>query len=263
VRGKDDRINTLTTAAVDLEDRLKQKQSERAQLQASVSSAKREADVAIAGQTELKSRIHSLVQEIKTLAVEREAGSVEVKQLQAEVDGLRRNMAEKVSRDRLKADADKSKDAELADLRTKYADASKQITSERQIAAQQREQAEAKLTDINRQHAELKNEHKSAQESLRSALSKVTDMTAATASFENARRELESDLAALRCRHSASEKQVQELTQVKQVSAGNFALRTVLTEPVVRTGTWESTVFCSSQIARLRGRCLRYGGTKG
>ena len=221
-RARDERIKILTTSATELEDRLKQKQAECNQLQASVTAMKREADGAAAGQTELKSRVQSLVQEIKTLAVEREGCNVEIKQLQTEVDGFRRSMAEKVSQDRLKADVEKSKDAELAELRTKYAEATKQITSERQIAVQQREHAEANLADVNRQHAELKQEHKSAEESLKLALIKVTELTTAAANFKEANRDLESDLATLRARHSASDKEIADLVQVKQVSLGTL-----------------------------------------
>ncbi len=218
MRTKDERVAALTATAADLDARLRKKQEEITQMQTGMGQSKRDAESALAGQAELKAHIQTLDREKASVTGERDANALAIKQVQGELDSLRRSMVEKVSQERFKADLDKSKDLELGDLRSKLDAATKQVVTDRQSSASVREKLETNLEDARRQNTSLARDCREAQSALALAKSRLTDLSASAAAFEEDRRDLQSQLAEIRSRQIATDGHLAEAIKGKAVS---------------------------------------------
>jgi chromosome segregation ATPase len=214
----EERVAVLTATAADLDARFRKKQDEVTDLQKVLVDRKRDAEGALAGQAELRAHIETLNQEKASIAGERDANALTIKQVHAELDGLRNSMAEKLSQDRLKANLDKSKDLELNSLRVKLESAVKQAAADRQSSASSREKLEACLEDVRRQNTSLARDHKEAQSALALAKARFTDLSVSVAAFEDDRRSLQSQLSEMRSRQIATDGQLAEASKERAVS---------------------------------------------
>ncbi|KAJ7232083.1 P-loop containing nucleoside triphosphate hydrolase protein [Mycena rebaudengoi] len=194
-----------------------QKQEERiATLTEQVASMKKLHKESLTEIVALQSDINSFEAELEAERGEREKDSESRVRLQAELDELRTLMEAKTSEATRRDEVEKSKEQELSDLRQETTRLQHELTDSRRQLLDGQKQLKVDLDASVREHASLKESHKSLVERERSAQSELSRVRTALSELEKLKRSMESELQSLHTRQNDSESQLTETRQAKE-----------------------------------------------
>lgn len=230
LKTREQRLATLTSAAEDYETMFKQKEAEIIELGAKLSKAKSDA---LKAQGSLNERTEALnAAELRTEQANKEHQRLKAGLLrtETELDGLRNLMAAKKSEEAYRAEAESSKEKELAVLRDQVTTISHQSREDAAKAlhafAQLELQHNLALSELQR----LKAQKTQSEEDLQQSMEKLNAQRSLVRSAESVKRGLEVDLVDTRQRLIEHQKELAEAIKSREVSKfllSDHALSTV------------------------------------
>lgn len=210
-------MSELTRTAADYYNMIKKKEEHIAALEQQLNTLKVE-------QNQASDEIMALRADIDTLdgqlAAEREDHAADVaarSKLVAERDDLRTLLATKASEETRRSEVERSKELELAELRTEAAKLHQELGDLKRSTLENQNKSKLELEQITRDHFSLQSSHTSLLERERSAQSQLTKVSAQVTELEKARRTLESELLSSRSRLHEHEAQLTEALRQKEV----------------------------------------------
>lgn len=138
--------------------------------------------------------------------------------LQKELDDLRSLLEAKTSEETRRNEVEKSKEAELADLRNQVNDLKHELAEVRRAALESQSKLELERTNAVRDHRSLEASYNSLLKREGEASSQLTRTKTELADLEKSRRAVESELQTLRTRQIEMDTQLSEAVKNKEVS---------------------------------------------
>jgi myosin heavy chain 9/10/11/14 len=139
--------------------------------------------------------------------------------LQKELDTLRATMAAKTSEDNKRAEVEKAKEAEIADLRSQVKRLQQDLSESKQTALETQNKLKLELDHSSRELNTLRDTHKSVIRKESTAQKEVAQLQASLSELEKSKRTLESELHSIRSRQSDSDAQLAEAVKAKEVKS--------------------------------------------
>lgn len=163
-------------------------------------------------------KIEALNQELSTRNTEKQKVVAERTKLEKELDDLRKVMAAKSSEDIKRQEADKSREAEMSRLRDQVASTQSELDAQRkkeqQLSAKVREEVEG----LRQRHVATDKELKSARSNLKDKETQLSKLQQTVTVAENARRQVEAELATVRDKLASTETKLQTTSKARDVS---------------------------------------------
>ncbi|KAJ9124435.1 hypothetical protein QFC24_003223 [Naganishia onofrii] len=212
------RLATLTSAAEDYETMFKQKEAEIIELGAKLSKAKSDA---LKAQGSLNERTEALnAAELRTEQANKEHQRLKAGLLrtETELDGLRNLMAAKKSEEAYRAEAESSKEKELAVLRDQVTTISYQSCEDAAKALHAFAQLELQHNLALSELQKLKAQKTQSEEDLQQSMEKLNAQRSLVRSAESVKRGLEVDLVDTRQRLIEHQKELVEAIKSREVS---------------------------------------------
>ena len=227
-----EQLAELARTATDYSNMIKAKEDEISRVTADLDKSKAERKGLLNEVTELKNKIETLTSEMRVQQEDRERGSAARTKLQEELDELRILLAAKATEETRRNEAEKSKEFELADLRSQVTKLSQQLTDAQKQALEGQSKLKVELDTLIREHRSLEQAHKSLSERESLTLSQLKKAEAALADAEKHKRALESDLQSVRSRQLGVEDQLAVALKEKEVVLVHLSRRFMrLTSP--------------------------------
>ncbi|CAA7270853.1 unnamed protein product [Cyclocybe aegerita] len=211
-----EQLAELGRTATEYSNMIQRKEEQITLLTNQLDALKTERDMAANEIMELKADLDTLDGQ---LTVERQDHAADLalkRKLQEERDELRQLLATKASEETRRSEAEKSKELELADLRTHTTKLQQELSDHRRNALESLNKAKLELDQIARDHATLLQSHNSLLDQERAAQAQLTKVRADLSELEKARRTLESELLSARSRQHEAEGEVAEAQRTKQ-----------------------------------------------
>ncbi len=212
-----EQLSELTRTAVDYSKMIKKKEGQIATLEQQLNTLRVEHD-------HVSDEIMALRADIDTLdgqlAAEREDRATDVAsrdKVVAERDDLRMLLATKASEETRRSEVERSKELELAELRSETARFHQELGDLKRTALESQNKSRLELEQITRDHFSLQSSHTSLLDRERSAQSQLTKVKGQVIELEKARRTLESELLSSRSRLHEHEAQLTEALRQKEV----------------------------------------------
>jgi len=218
-RHNKEQLSELTRTAADYSKMIQRKEEQIAALNKQLDVLKSEHEKASVEIMELRADIDNLDAQ---LSVEKEDHSVDIaalNKLSEERDELRGLLATKASEETRRSEVEKSKELELADLRSRTGHLHQELTELKQSSLENQNRAKLELDHVTRDHTSLQHSHNSLLDRERAAQSQLSKLQTQFSELEKAKRTLESELLSSRSRHHETEAQLADALRAKEVSS--------------------------------------------
>lgn len=154
------------------------------------------------------------------LAAERQdhandVGSLE--KLQAERDELRTLLAVKTTEATRRSEVEKSKEAELAELRSQSSKLHQELVDLRRTSLESQNKLKVELEQLSREHTSLNSSHNSLLDRERIAQAQLTKTQGHLSELERAKRSMDSEMLSLRARQHEVQRELAEALRTKEV----------------------------------------------
>ena len=140
-----------------------------------------------------------------------------MEKLQTEQDELRSLLAAKTSEATRRSEVEKSKEAELAELRSQSSKLHQELTDLRRTSAESQNKLKIELEQLSREHASLNSSHSSLLDRERIAQAQLTKAQGHLSELEKAKRSMESEMLSLRARQHEVQGELSEALRTKEV----------------------------------------------
>ncbi|KZV87568.1 hypothetical protein EXIGLDRAFT_200957 [Exidia glandulosa HHB12029] len=249
----------VTRTATDYAAMIQRKEADATRAAADVASMRRERDAALKQVAELQAHSDTISNELVAQKDDRERAVAARTKLQAELDELRVAMDAKSSEETKRSEVERSRELELADLRSQQARLAEELAEARKSGGE----AQTALRTVQHERDELLTRRASLLKKAEDGDKKSKDSEAQLANAEKARRAAESELQALRMRQVDLDGQLAEAVKAKEVCyrarrPRPFCLHAVRSRianshPPTRSTRTSRTRYCRSSARRHRG----------
>ncbi len=155
------------------------------------------------------------------LTVEKQDHAADVamlEKLQTERDELRSLLAAKTSEATRRSEVEKSKEAELVELRGQSSKLQQELTDLRRTSAESQNKLKVELEQLSREHASLNSSHSSLLDRERIAQAQLTKAQGHLSELEKAKRSMDSEMLSLRARQHEVQGELTEALRTKEVN---------------------------------------------
>ena len=163
-------------------------------------------------------KIDALNQELSTRDKERQKDTSARQKLESELDGLRKVMAAKSSEDIKRQEADKSREGEMTRLRSQVEQVQQDLDAQRKKEQQLVSKVREEVQGLQQRHQTTDKELKSARAELKDKEALLGQLRQSTFKAEEAVRQVDSELATVKAKLSASEDKLQKVSRARDVS---------------------------------------------
>lgn len=214
-----DQLAGLTRTANDYSTMLQKKEDDIVRLASEVTASKRERTQLQKDIIENRALTEKQKAELDAYRVDADRTLTAKARLQEELDEFRALMETKITEETHRREIEKTKDAELADLRLQVADLQGQLKAFRKTALENESKLKLEVERVSRQYTQLESSHTSLLERERAANEQSTRAGAAAIAMEKSQRTLESELQALCAKQTNSDSQLAEVVKAKEVES--------------------------------------------
>lgn len=137
--------------------------------------------------------------------------------LQGERDEMRALLDTKTSEETRREEVERSKERELADLRTQTSQLHQELTDLRRSSFESQNKLKLELEQSTREHISLQHSHRSLLDRERAAQSQLTKALSQLSELEKAKRTMESEFQSVKSRQNDVQSQLSEALRVKEV----------------------------------------------
>lgn len=195
-------------------------------------------------------QISLLTKQLETLKEERKSSSAEIMELRADIDTLdsqlsaerldhvneiafreklqgerdemRALLDTKTSEETRREEVERSKERELADLRSQTSQLHQELTDLRRTSLESQNKLKLDLEQLNREHISLQHSHRSLLDRERAAQSQLGKTQTQLSELEKAKRAMESEFQSVKSRQSDIQSQLSDVLRVKEVYSTFF-----------------------------------------
>jgi myosin protein heavy chain len=208
----------LSRTATDYTNMIQKKEADIGRLTSELAASKKDKDTSAEQVIKLENDLEVLIGEYEAQKVDKERDAQARSGLQRELDDLRKKMAAKASEDsKILRDIEKSKEQELASLRSQakkfqdeLADVRRQSSEAQNKLKLELEAAQRRLKELESSHRDLTVEHTSSEE-------KKKELEASLAETAKTKRIAETELQQVRTRQIDLDSQMEEAVHEKEV----------------------------------------------
>lgn len=200
----------LTRTATDYAGMIARKDADIVRAGSEVATLRREREAAIKQTTDLQTQFAAAQRELVVHKGEAER----TRRLQVELDELRAAMDAKSSEDHKRSEAERSREIELADLRSQVSRVTRELADARKSTVSD----EAALRSITRERDELLSGQSLLTKRVEEAEKKAMDVDGLLGAAEKARRTADNELTALRMRQGDLDTQLADSVKAKEAS---------------------------------------------
>ena len=137
--------------------------------------------------------------------------------LQGERDEMRALLDTKTSEETRREEVERSKERELADLRSQTSQLHRELTDLRQSSLETQNKLKLDLEQTNREYTSLQHSHRSLLDRERAAQSQLTKTQSQLSELEKAKRSMESEFQSVKSRQNDIQSQLSDALRVKEV----------------------------------------------
>lgn len=210
-----DQLAELTRTATEYSSIIQRKEDDIAKLSSEVAASKRERSQLQKDLIELRALAEKHQAELSVSKADTERTFSAKVKLQAELDDLRTLMETKTTEETRRREVEKSLEEELIDLRGQVAELQRQLKILRETALEKESQLSLEVEKLSGQYTQLEVTYSSLLERERISKENSAKAESAVALLEKAKRNLESELQALRSRHIDTDGQLAEAVRAK------------------------------------------------
>lgn len=192
---------------------IQRKEADATRAIADVASMRRERDAALKQVAELQAHGDTVLRSLATQKDDHERVVAARSKLQAELDELRVAMDAKSSEETKRSEVERSRELELADLRTQAARLADELSEARKSGGD----AQTALRSVQHERDELLTRRASLLKKAEEGEKKAHESDSQVANAEKARRAAESELQTLRMRQVDLDQQLAEAVKAKEV----------------------------------------------
>jgi myosin heavy chain 9/10/11/14 len=179
---------------------IQQKEEDMARISAELGTSKVECGALLKEIGQLEAKIATLTSQLQAARDDRTRSDDSRSRLQEELDELRAMLQTKVTEETRRSEVDKSKEAELVDLRMQVTKLSSDLGEARKEAVEGQSQLKVELESLLREYRSLEQSHESLSGRETTAQARLKKAEAALSDAEKSKRAIESDLQVLRSR---------------------------------------------------------------
>lgn len=212
-----EQLAEMARTATEYSSMIKSKEQQADKLSDQLDKVKADRDGLLREITELQAQIDTLAAEFDSERKTKELNASAQIKLQAELDELRALLEAKVTEETRRSEVVKSKEVELANLRSQVGQLSADLTETRKTAAEAQNKLKVELDTITREHKNIQQSHQSLSDREQTSRTQLKKVEVALAEAEKAKRALESELQAVRSRAIDTDNQLAEMQKAKEV----------------------------------------------
>lgn len=238
----------MTRTATEYSSIIQRKEDDIAKLSSEVAASKRERSQLQKDLIELRALAEKHQAELSVSKADTERTFSAKVKLQAELDDLRTLMETKTTEETRRREVEKSLEEELIDLRGQVAELQRQLKILRETALEKESQLSLEVEKLSGQYTQLEVTYSSLLERERISKENSAKAESAVALLEKAKRNLESELQALRSRHIDTDGQLAEAVRAKDVRGSVASPTSASTYIILDFG--EAACLSSKQVQR-------------
>lgn len=244
----------MTRTATEYSSIIQRKEDNIAKISSEVAASKRERSQLQKDLIELRALAEKHQAELIASKADTERTFAAKVKLQAELDDLRALMETKTTEETRHREVEKSLEEELIDLRSQVAELQRQLKILRETALEKESRLSLEVEKLSGQYAQLEVTYSSLLERERISKENSAKAESAVASLEKGKRNLESELQALRSRQIDTDGQLAEAVRAKEVRGSVASPTSPFTYIILGFG--EAACLGSKQVQRDRGCCI-------
>lgn len=218
LKRRDEDLQDLQEIAKGHESTISAKQQAIKDLDAKNAALVKARDASESNAAALKVEIDNLKSNLRTRDKERDDNVAERSKLQKLLDELRASMAAKTSEEVKLREAQRSREAEMADLRKEAAQHQRNLEEYQKTTAQAAGKLRVEIDNLRKRHMTAEKDLKTANETLKLKISEIEKLAASASIANKAQREAQAERDAAQSKLAETEQAVRDLTAERKVS---------------------------------------------
>jgi myosin protein heavy chain len=172
--------------------------------------------------------------------------------LQGERDEMRALLNTKTSEETRREEVERSKERELADLRSQTSQLHQELIDLRKTSLESQNKLKLDLEQSNREHISLQHSHRSLLDRERATQSQFTRTQTQLSELEKAKRAMESEFQSVKSRQNDIQSQLSDVLRVKEVYIdASFRCQYCRKTNLAFIGTRTAASYCSGEVPKL------------